>query len=476
MATKKGSQTPTMAVTLPYKKSHGKEAVEFYNSTGRKAQPWQESLLKHILGVNSSGLYVHMNYGLEVPRRNGKNEVIAMRELYGLSIGERMCHTAHRTTTSNSAFRRLYQLLIDAGYQECSRKKRDMPEKSFYASKQYGLENIILTGGGSIYFRTRTNNGGLGEGFDLLVIDEAQEYTDKQQSSLVYTVSDSKNPQTIFTGTPPTAVSGGDVFPRMRKEVLDGKTTTTGWAEWSLDELPDDPMQPELWYKTNPSLGYILTERNVRSEYKGDAVDFGIQRLGVWITYDQKSVFSPAEWDELKAPMLPDLEKQRFLAVKYGKDGKNAALAIAAKTKDGKIFCEAIGCNPVKAGTAWMMDYFKNPAVAGVVIDGQSGQALLSEAMKRAGLAPPKLPTVAEVVAASAQFEQLFYEKSLCHSGQGTLRDIVSHCDHRPIGSNGGFGYKSIDDTLDISVLDAVVLAVWMAANAKAAKKQRIRY
>ena len=122
------------------------------------------------------------------------------------------------------------------------------------------------------------------------------------------------------------------------------------------------------------------------------------------------------------------------------------------------------------------MDYFKTPAVAGVVIDGQSGQALLSEAMKRAGLAPPKLPTVAEVVAASAQFEQLFYEKSLCHSGQGTLRDIVSHCDHRPIGSNGGFGYKSIDDTLDISVLDAVVLAVWMAANAKAAKKQRIRY
>ncbi len=75
MATKKGSQTPTMAVTLPYKKSHGKEAVEFYNSTGRKAQPWQESLLKHILGVNSSGLYVHMNYGLEVPRRNGQNEV-----------------------------------------------------------------------------------------------------------------------------------------------------------------------------------------------------------------------------------------------------------------------------------------------------------------------------------------------------------------------------------------------------------------
>ena len=108
MAPKKGSQTPTTAVTLPYKKSRGKEAVDLYKETGRKALPWQEKQIKHILAVDKAGLYVHMNYGLEVPRRNGKNEVIAMRELYGLKKGERICHTAHRTTTSNSAFRRLF--------------------------------------------------------------------------------------------------------------------------------------------------------------------------------------------------------------------------------------------------------------------------------------------------------------------------------------------------------------------------------
>ena len=118
MATKTGSQTPTTAVTLPYERTLGAQAVEFYNSTGRTALPWQEKQINDILAVNEDGLYVHMNYGLEVPRRNGKNEVIAMRELFGLQTGERMCHTAHRTTTSNSAVRRLYQLLNDAGYQE----------------------------------------------------------------------------------------------------------------------------------------------------------------------------------------------------------------------------------------------------------------------------------------------------------------------------------------------------------------------
>lgn len=476
MATMTGSQTPTTAVTLPYERTLGAQAVEFYNSTGRTALPWQEKQINDILAVNDEGLYVHMNYGLEVPRRNGKNEVIAMRELFGLQIGERMCHTAHRTTTSNSAFRRLYQLLNDAGYQECTRKKKKMPEHSFFASKQYGLESIQLTDGGTIFFRTRTNNGGLGEGFDLLVIDEAQEYTEKQQSALVYTVSDSKNPQTIFTGTPPTAISAGNVFPKMRKQAIEGQLDATGWAEWSLDDIPTDPLNVELWAKTNPSFGYILTERNVKQEFKGDLIDFGIQRLGVWISYNQKSVFSPAEWDELKAAPFPNLEKERYLAVKYGKDGQNVALSIASKTTDGRIFVEAIDCSPIRAGNGWLYQYFHNPNVVAVAIDGQNGQALLAKEMQDRGFVKPCLPTVAEIVAAGAMFEQQFYAKKLCHSGQKTLKEVVTHCDHRPIGSNGGFGYKSIDDSLDIAILDSAVLAVWLCATAKVVKKQRVRY
>ena len=63
-------------------------------------------------------------------------------------------------------------------------------------------------------FRTRTGTGGLGEGFDLLVIDEAQEYEADQESALKYVVTDSKNPQKqSFVGTPPTPISSGTIFP-----------------------------------------------------------------------------------------------------------------------------------------------------------------------------------------------------------------------------------------------------------------------
>ena len=199
-----GRQTPTAAVVLPYTKTFGQDAIDLYNSTGRIAQQWQELLLYDILARNEEDLWVHTKFGYAVPRRNGKNEIAAIRELYGLQQGESILHTAHRTTTSRAAWERLCHLL----------DKAKIPYKSIQA---VGREHIQLEEGeGRIEFRTRSSKGGLGEGFDLLVIDEAQEYTDDQASALKYVVTDSENPQTLFCGTPPTPVSSGTVFLKMR--------------------------------------------------------------------------------------------------------------------------------------------------------------------------------------------------------------------------------------------------------------------
>lgn len=182
---RKGRQTPTQSVVLPYSSTYGAEAIDIYNSTGRTAQEWQELLLSDILAVNEEGLWVHTKFGYSVPRRNGKNEIVAIREMYGLKKGERILHTAHRTTTTHSAWERLSNLL----------KKANIEVVSSY--KAFGKEHLEVAGGGIIEFRTRTSKGGLGEGFDLLIIDEAQEYQDDQESALKYVVTDSKNPQTM---------------------------------------------------------------------------------------------------------------------------------------------------------------------------------------------------------------------------------------------------------------------------------------
>lgn len=244
---RKGNQIPTQSLILSTKNSLYKEAVLLYEKTGRKTQKWQVNLLKAILSRNRKNLWVHTKFGYSLPRRNGKNEIVVIREIFALTQGEMVLHTAHRTNTSHSAWERLVKLLEKAGYER---------EVDFTTLKAKGQERVeFVKTGGRVEFRTRTTTGGLGEGFDLLIIDEAQEYTDDQESALKYTVTDSRNPQTIFCGTPPTPISSGTVFTEFRKKCLQESTKNSGWAEWSIEE-ESDPYDIELWYRTNPSLRY----------------------------------------------------------------------------------------------------------------------------------------------------------------------------------------------------------------------------
>ena len=52
---RKGLQTPTQSVILPYSKSRGDEAKQLYNKSRNKLLEWQENLLEPILAVRDDG-------------------------------------------------------------------------------------------------------------------------------------------------------------------------------------------------------------------------------------------------------------------------------------------------------------------------------------------------------------------------------------------------------------------------------------
>lgn len=468
-----GRQTPTISVVCPYIQSLGDEAVEIYNRSKRKAQPWQELMLEDIMAVNEDGTFRHMKFGWSVPRRNGKSEILIMRAVWGVTHNRRVLYTAHRTTTSSNAWSKCCDRLSEAGYKE---------GVDYKTTKKYGLETIEWLKDGStavINFRTRSNKGGLGEGYDDLILDEAQEYTTDQESALKYVVTDSQNPQTLMCGTPPTAVSSGTVFLNYRKNTLNGKNEDAGWAEWSVPTLTD-AHDPELWYETNPSLGYILSERTIKDELgdENDKVDDNIQRLGLWLTYSQKSAISRREWDEYKIDK-PELKTpvRLFFGVKYAKVTSNVSLSVAVKLPDGKIFIEAIDCRPVRDGNAWIIDYLRSSRAAKVVIDGAGNQDILVSDMKNAGVkCKALLPKLSEVIEANALFEKKLFEGSICHSGQPSLTQAVSNSEHRAIGSSGGYGYASLMEGIDITLLESTSLAHWICSTSKEVKKQHICY
>ena len=168
-------------------------------------------------------------------------------------------------------------------------------------------------------------------------------------------------------------------------------------------------------------------------------------------------------------PTLPELKGRIFVGIKYNHDAASVSLSIALRTTEDKIFVETVDCRETRAGNGWMIAFLHSLSghAKRIVVDGANGQNLMAEAMKEARLQRPYLPTVKEIITANAFFEQQVFTGGICHMGQPALAQAVENCEHRAIGSNGGFGYRAILDGVDISLLDSAVLACWAAEEFK---------
>lgn len=174
---------------------------------------------------------------------------------------------------------------------------------------------------------------------------------------------------------------------------------------------------------------------------------------------------------ELKDPV------RIFFGVKFAKTSGNVSLACAVRTADKKIFVEALDCRPVRDGLDWIIAFLRNPHAEKVVIDGAAGAPLLLQHMKDAEIrCKAVLPKVSDVIEVNALFEQNLFAGQICHAAQPSLVQAITNCEHRAIGAGGGFGYASILENADVSLLEAVTLAHWVCANTKEKKKQIITY
>jgi hypothetical protein len=60
---------------------------------------------------------------------------------------------------------------------------------------------------------------------------------------------------------------------------------------------------------------------------------------------------------------------------------------------------------------------------------------------------------------------------------QAAVTQVVSNCERRKIGANGGLGYQSSLDGADIALLDSMILAHWVCSETKPEKRvQKVHY
>ena len=149
------------------------------------------------LGVRADGRWQTREVGLNMPRQNGKGEILIARELFGLfELGERLViHTAHEFKTSAEHFNRL-----EAVVRECPELhalvKRNPSGRIVGYRYSHGEESIELQDGRRIEFKTRTKTGMRGfAGVDLLVLDEAMIISESAHSSSMPIIRASKTPR-----------------------------------------------------------------------------------------------------------------------------------------------------------------------------------------------------------------------------------------------------------------------------------------
>lgn len=483
----KGRQEPTYHWCGDYSRSEGRFATALAESYGLKPHPWQALILNDWLALDEDGRLLNTLCVLPVPRQNGKTGVCDPRETWGLVYrAEQILHTAQEYQTAKKAFDRLREKFGD-------RKNDPMakyPELNALVKRYTTSANqmvLDLTNGGHIEFRTRGSNSDMGRGgtFDLVVIDEAQSYTDAQDAALspLNSAAPSGSPQTILMGTvpEPTAVHKGEKFTSIRAALHDAPYVGACIHEWGATSI-GDVLDKSRWYEYNPSLGYQLLETALEKDSRTMSPDaFAREHLGFWtpIGTNVNAVISAQEWAACRIDN-PKREGDVVYAVRFSADGKKGVLAACHAAENGIPFVYVVAERSTEHGIGWFVDTLaQNWRKAKlIVIDGQANAQTLHDRLAVAGVKRTalRLAKSTDATTAYSGFLNAVREGHVTHYGQQALDASATGTEKRLLNKSGGWGFQSTEKA-DATLVEACCWALWgqTATKRKPGRKAVVR-
>lgn len=468
-----GSQEPTWQHVGEYATSAGDKAVAYFAKHGARFYGSQKLEFELMLARDADGGFAAKSLCITKPRQNGKSYAARWYALWmSMVCGKRVLYSAHHSRTSRDMFKQLVDTIeADEAFSAAV--------KSIYRAG--GYEGIYFKNGGCIEFQTRTNSGGRGGTYDIIILDEAQELTPAQQDALLPTVSaageiadGASEPQKIYIGTVPGPECQGTVFREMHDRVHAGESDVW-WLEWgaqgaTLDDV--DTEDVDLWYACNPAMGRRMRESTVKDEHDTMTRDgFARERLGWWSPTAGKpqTAIAAEDWDACKGEPedLPSTDDGVVCyAVKFSGDGSRCSLAACINPDEGAPYVQCIDSRSMGGGVRWLVDWLKprEGAAAQIVVDGRAYSAALVERLSAFGFSRLQVvtPSSTDVATACGMLVNAVEEHALVHGGQDALDESAKGCSKRPIGSGGGFGFDGRGE-VDETIVEACALALWQA-------------
>lgn len=463
-----GKQTPSVRVAPKRSYTDGKDAESILSVAGLTIDPWQSRALCDWMGKTRDGMWAASTCGMSVPRQNGKTCNVAGRAAAGMILyNEWIIYTAHLQKTATETFMEIKALFESDGLSQ-------------YVSEikaALGREQIILKNGGRIMFVARTRNGGRGLHGDVEIFDEAQELTSDQLASFLPALAASKNPQTIYLGTPPDGNCDGTVFRSIREKAISGESKNTAWTEFSVDEI-GDVWNKKRWAAANPAMGRRILETTIAAECEQmDKDTFARERLGWWapiVEHKDDMALDAKAW----AACASDEQKpdgKTAYGVKFSPDGSDVVLCGAVCQEDGPARISVIERKPTGQGIKWLSDWLnaRYTKACCVVIDGRNGTDVLVDRIAKVWRFKGSVirPSAKDVLSATSTLCNEISEGTVTwYKRQDVLNESAISSVKRPIAGGWTFGG---DNSIPI---EACALALWGCRNSKRepGKKMRI--
>jgi len=458
--------------------SLGADAVAFARRIGMTLDPEQEMILEDALGLREDGRWQTIEVGINMPRQNGKGEVLIARELFGLfELGERLIiHAAHEFKTSAQHFARLEEVVRNCPELH-ERVKRNPSGRIVGYRYSHGEESIELQDGARIEFKTRTKSGMRGfAGADLLVLDEAMIISADAHSSAMPIIRASKakrGPQLWYAGSAVDQETHDNaiVWTRVRERGMQGNDPDLCYFEWSIDvEHPDDVsdemmLDQEVWKQVNFAIvrGRVTLEHMEWERRSMLTRGFIVELLGGgdYPATDGSAdvVLTLDAWLALEDPESVVMDPV-CLAFDVSPDRRTSIVA-AGRNEQGHLHVEVIHSG---AGTGWVTDrltslYAKHEVVE-IVCDGYGPSAAIARKVDEAGITVRRLDAGQYGIACGTFVDQIG-ESAVRHLGQNELTVAIRGAKARPLVDR--WAWSRTKSTVDISPLVASTLALWSA-------------
>lgn len=475
------------------------DAVFLSSAYGLIPDHWQRPILVDWLSRRRDGKWCYGRCGLAVPRQNGKNGVLEIRELFGMVVlGEAILHAAHEVKTTRKAFKRL-QHFFGKKASDPDARFPDLNALVLEVRSTNGQEAIILKDvcrkcgstvdrcacgderdlrrGGSIEFVARSSGSGRGFTVDLLVLDEAQHLDDDELEAIRSAVSSAPlgNPQVIYTGTPPNREKGelGVVWLRVRASA--GKDKRLSWTEYGV---PDGPMPDiddiQLLYEVNPALelrhgngAFGLTMDVVRDERHDLSPEgYARERYGWWGNPEtvRRGVIDMDQWRNLRVDATAPTKATIVLDV--DPDLHWTSVGVAAAAPGGKTLILVNRLTGTEGGIDQVLKLRNELAEVVEVALTPAAGAVFSAGLTKAGVEHNTL-TYADCGRACMAFQDMVRNGSAVHVNQQELNDAARNAITRYV--NGAQVWDLRDRSIDISPIVAGSTAAhrWALLTAK---------